>query len=64
MNSLAIDLGGTKIAAAIVDERGGILDKRKYPVDRERTVAQIADIAGELGLGRVDRAGVVVPGIY
>lgn len=64
MNSLGIDLGGTKIAAAVVDEHGTILEKRKFPIDREKTIAQIANIAGELGRGRVKCAGIAVPGIY
>ena len=62
MNALGIDLGGTKIAAALVAEDGAILDKRKYPVDRHNTVTQISGIVRELG--GADRIGVVVPGIY
>lgn len=64
MNALGIDVGGTKIAAAVVGEDGRIQDRRKYPVDRLNTVAQIARIAHELGNGRIDCAGVVIPGIY
>jgi len=64
VNALGIDVGGTKIAAAVVDEHGRILDKRKFPVDPANTVAQIAAVARELGTGRADCAGVVIPGIY
>ena len=64
MNAIGIDVGGTKIAAALVDEQGRILDKRKFPVDRENTVAQIAAVARELGGQRADRIGIVIPGIY
>jgi glucokinase len=64
VNALGIDVGGTKIGAAVVDQQGRILDKRKLPVDRANTVAQIAALARELGTGRVDRVGVVIPGIY
>jgi glucokinase len=64
MNSLAIDLGGTKLAAAVVDQQGRILEKRKLPVDRDHTVAQIAAVARELAASGFERAGVVVPGIY
>lgn len=64
MNVLGIDVGGTKIAAALVDDEGRLLEKRRLAVNRENTVAQIADIARSLGEGRAARAGVVIPGIY
>lgn len=62
--ALAMDVGGTKIAAAVVDERGCVLDKRKVAVDHENTLAQIVTLAREMGDGRAERMGVVIPGIY
>ena len=61
MNVLAVDLGGTKTAIALVDEAGGIAEKRKLGAARtfEGTIEQIP--AG-LATGAA-AAGVVVPGI-
>jgi len=58
---LAVDLGGTKTAAARVDDRGGIDEFRNWPAARtlEGSVEQITAAAHE-----VDAVGVIVPGIY
>ena len=66
---LAIDLGGTKLATAIVDETGGIRARRKAPVARESLAATADQIAAEAArciaeAGPVHGAGVIVPGIY
>lgn len=60
---LAVDLGGTKTAAAVVDERGVIARKTKTPAAHslDQTVEQIAAAAMETD---ADGAGVIVPGIY
>ena len=60
---LAVDLGGTKTATAIVDRDGGVSRKRKSAAERtlEGTVAQIAREAREV---EVSTAGILVPGIY
>jgi glucokinase len=59
---LAVDLGGTKTAIALVDDSGSFCDKQKTPAAAfdatiERIVARAAasDIAG---------VGIIVPGIY
>jgi glucokinase len=61
VNVLAVDLGGTKTAIALVDEAGRIAEKRKLRAARtfEGTIEQIP--AG-LATGAA-AAGVVVPGI-
>jgi glucokinase len=68
---LAIDLGGTKCSAAVVDRRGRILSRRMAPVDLRSTSApilQIVQLAKELA-ARSDpkdaflRAAVAVPGL-
>jgi glucokinase len=68
--AVALDLGGTKLAAAVVDAEGRILARLKRPVDRAGTLAQIAAAAGEavgaagLEWSAVRAAGLIVPGIY
>ncbi|HSD26649.1 MAG TPA: ROK family protein [Vicinamibacteria bacterium] len=70
---LAVDLGGTKTACALVREDGTVLVEAKEKAARggaSATAAQVADMAGKglasLGLGRASLAGagVIVPGIY
>ena len=72
MKVIAIDVGGTKLAVAIVDCNGSILAARKSPVEKacaEATAEQIASEADavrrEAGLSwsGIAAAGVVVPGI-
>jgi glucokinase len=61
VNVLAVDLGGTKTAIALVGEAGRIAEKRKLRAARtfEATIAQIpASLANGAAA-----AGVVVPGI-
>lgn len=59
---LAIDLGGTKTAIGLVDERGVISEKRTIPAAQtfEATIQQIAAWRS----APVAAAGVIVPGIY
>jgi glucokinase len=59
---LAIDLGGTKTAIALVDEAGRISQKRKLPAMSafEATVEQIAADCPN----SISALGVIVPGIY
>jgi glucokinase len=70
---LAVDLGGTKTACALVRDDGQVLAVTKEKAAREgveATVAQIARMAGAavdatgVSPGDVDAAGVIVPGIY
>jgi glucokinase len=62
MNVLAIDLGGTKTAIALVDETGHIADKEKLPAAAsfEGTLEQMAPRLTT----PVAAVGVIVPGIY
>jgi glucokinase len=62
MKVLAIDLGGTKTAIALVDESGRIADKEKLPAAAsfEETLDQIAPRLAAPGVA----VGVIVPGIY
>jgi glucokinase len=67
--ALAVDLGGTKLAAAAIDEGGSFLWRAKNPVARrsvDDTAHQIARMAAEAaqvtGLS-FEAAGCLVPGI-
>jgi len=70
---LAADLGGTKIAVAVVDAAGRILARRKAPINNsclEATADQAVVLADEvlleagLRLSGARGLGVAVPGIY
>jgi glucokinase len=68
---LAVDLGGTKLAAALVNADGKVLARKSVPVDGSSALApvkQIVALARELAgskslRGRVAAAGVAVPGL-
>jgi glucokinase len=68
---LAVDLGGTKLAGALVGSDGNVLARKSVKVDRRSALApvkQIVELARELVgrknlRGRVAAAGVAVPGL-
>ncbi|HRZ88772.1 MAG TPA: ROK family protein, partial [Spirochaetia bacterium] len=65
---LAIDMGGTKTAAGVVDEAGRVLSKRTVPTPRENpraAVEAMAALSRELlsEAGPVESAGLALPGI-
>jgi glucokinase len=70
---IAVDLGGTKLSAALVDAAGEVSHRVKIPVtsgDIRATVDQVARVVEEVlhasGISRerVRAIGVIVPGIY
>lgn len=70
---IAVDLGGTKLSAALVDAAGAVSCRLKIPVasaDVRASVDQIARVVEEVlrasGLSRqgIRAVGVIVPGIY
>ena len=70
---LAVDLGGTKLSAALVDAGGAVSHRVKVPAasgDVQATVDQIARVMAEVlrasGMSRdeIRAIGVIVPGIY
>lgn len=71
MPVLAIDLGGTKLATAVINSDGAILSVRDAPVrkcfgetvDQVASEAHAAVEASGLAWHRISRAGVIVPGI-
>ncbi len=60
MYIIAIDLGGTNIAAAILDEQYNILLKDSTPTLLGRPYEQIADDMGKLILKLVDKMGISI----
>jgi glucokinase len=68
---LAVDLGGTKCAAAVVDRHGSIVSRRTVPVDissPSAPVRQIVQLARDLAEGARPKgcfvaAGIAVPGL-
>lgn len=70
MNVIGIDLGGTKIAAALFDKSGKILFREQLKVEK-RSGDAVCEMISELIRGllkknsaKVTAAGVSVPGIY
>jgi glucokinase len=72
MPVLAIDLGGTKLATAVVNRDGGILSLRNVPVEKTSFGATVEQIAAEahivvevsgLTWNDLSCAGLIVPGI-
>jgi glucokinase len=70
-NVLAVDLGGTKCSAAIVDRGGRILSQRTVLVDRSSVsapVVQIVQLANDLAAAKTPQrafvaAAIAVPGL-
>jgi len=68
---LAVDLGGTKCSAAVVDRKGRIASRLTVPVDlssRSAPVDQIVQLARDFARGarpkeRLVAAGIAVPGL-
>ena len=56
MHAVGIDIGGTKIAGALVDEQGQILKELKVPSpidDAHQMIETIASLVAELTAGQV-----------
>lgn len=64
MYNIGIDLGGTNIAAAIVDEQGNILRKGSVPTMRERDYTLIVKDMANLALNLVKEHGLDVTDIH
>ncbi len=60
MPVLAVDLGGTKIAAGVVDSKGVLRSRVEEPVDKSDPIAQIIRIAEAKD---IDAIGIAVPGL-
>lgn len=64
MYNIGIDLGGTNIAAAIVDEKGTILRKGSVPTLRERDYTEIVKDMATLALKLVNEHGLKTSDIH
>jgi len=64
MYNIGIDLGGTNIAAAIVDEKGNILCKGSVPTMRERDYKEIVKDMAMLALQLVSEYGITNADIH
>ncbi len=71
--AVGVDVGGTKIAAAVIDTQGGIHSRIRLTTDkqnRERSIAQVAEAAGKaveaarLSWENIAAVGVDIPGVY
>lgn len=64
---LAVDVGGTKIAAAVVTRQGHIVSKRRQPTDLsgpQAAVEQIIAMVGQMdGMQPIGGAGICVPAV-
>ena len=58
MYYLGIDLGGTNVAAAVVDEEGVILGKASLPTPRDVPAYQVADQMAAASAAAVEKAGL------
>ena len=64
-NFIGINVAGSKIRAALVDEQGRVIERVETEISSENIVPQLATIAGELrpALGTVAALGVAIPGL-
>jgi glucokinase len=64
--ALAIDLGGTQLRAALVNQKGEVNNRAALATDvqggPQAVVAQMLQLANQLGLGSVTNVGVSSPG--
>jgi glucokinase len=63
MPVIAIDLGGTKLATAMFDAGGKLLDRDSVPLDG-RTGTEVGALIAQRCAGATEGVGVIVPGIY
>jgi glucokinase len=63
LRAIGIDLGGTKIAAGVVDENGAVLARDQRPTDVRNVVAQIGSMVAELGTEGIAGVGIGAAGI-
>lgn len=64
MYNIGIDLGGTNIAAAIVDEKGNILRKGSVPTMRERDYTAIVKDMALLAIQLINEHGLTTSDIH
>ncbi|MDQ2974066.1 MAG: ROK family protein [Acidobacteriota bacterium] len=62
---IGIDLSGSKLCAATVNNEGLIGERREAPLERENLVDQLARVVGELrgGANQIGSVGIAIPGL-
>jgi glucokinase len=62
---IGIDLSGSKLCAATVNNEGLIGERREAPLERENLVDQLAQVVGELrgGANQIGSVGIAIPGL-
>lgn len=70
---IGIDVGGTKIAAAIVNQRGEIIEREKYPTPRKASPRQVFDTIediiddvlqdSQMSIKEIAAIGMGIPGL-
>lgn len=64
-NFIGVDLSGSAILAAIVDNSGTVVERQETPIDHARIIEQVTKIAGEMRARNpnISAIGVAVPGL-
>ncbi len=62
---IGIELCGTKLRAATVDNEGVIRERREEPLEAENLIAQVARVVKELqqGANNIGAVGIAIPGL-
>src|SRR5216683_4290683 len=62
---IGIELCGTKLRAATVDNEGVIRERREEPLEAENLIAQIARVVKDLqqGANNIGAVGIAIPGL-
>src|SRR5258705_7519869 len=64
-NFIGMDLSGTTLRAALVNNEGHVVDRREAAISTENLVEQVASVGRELGAGNADvgAMGIGIPGL-
>src|SRR5258705_12174147 len=64
-NFIGMDLSGTTLRAALVNNEGRVVDRREAAMSAENLVQQVASVGRELGAGNADvgAMGIGIPGL-
>ena len=64
-NFIGVDLSGSAILAAIVDNSGTVIERQETPIEHARIVEEVTKIAGEMRArnSNIGGLGVAVPGL-
>jgi glucokinase len=65
LNFIGINVSGTKVHAALIDDQGHIIERRDAEISSEKMIPQLAELAAQLRSsgGKVAALGVAIPGL-